>query len=188
MSQQAQPPRNQPPPDGVAFGLGYLTVVLVHAWLYFRVNQNIMRLAPFNIVSALLVIAAGLVAHQTGTPGLAGYLLWLTALAVQLGSPLIVRPAGRFEIRPAHFVERHGAPLIVALGESVAAIGIGAARLGSAAGRAGRPPGEVTGSLVLAAVLGLALAAALWWVLFGSGDDDAAERVLTSSTTQRRAC
>jgi low temperature requirement protein LtrA len=30
-------------PDGVAFGLGYLTVVVVHAWLYFRVNRNIVR-------------------------------------------------------------------------------------------------------------------------------------------------
>lgn len=37
--------------DGVAFGLGYLTVVLVHAWLYFRVNKNIIRLAPFNVAS-----------------------------------------------------------------------------------------------------------------------------------------
>lgn len=55
--------------DGVAFGLGYLTVVLVHAWLYFRVNKNIIRLAPFNVASALLVIIAGLVARQAGSPG-----------------------------------------------------------------------------------------------------------------------
>jgi low temperature requirement protein LtrA len=163
--------------DGVAFGLGYLAVVLVHAWLYFRVNKNIIRLAPFNVASALLVITAGLVARHDGQPGLAGYLLWFAALAVQLGSPLIVQPAGRFEIRPAHFVERHGALLIVALGESVAAVGIGATRL----------RGEVTASLVIASLLGLALAATLWWALFGSGDDEAAERTLTSSATPRRS-
>ena len=163
--------------DGVAFGLGYLTVVLVHAWLYFRVNKNIIRLAPFNVASALLVIIAGLVARRAGSPGLAGYLLWFAALAVQLGSPLIVAPAGLFEIRPAHFVERHGALLIVALGESVAAVGIGASRL----------RGGVTVSLVIASVLGLALAAALWWALFGTGDDDAAERVLAGAATQRRS-
>ena len=163
--------------DGVAFGLGYLTVVLVHAWLYFRVNKNIIRLAPFNVASALLVIIAGLVARRAGSPGLAGYLLWFAALAVQLGSPLIVAPAGLFEIRPAHFVERHGALLIVALGESVAAVGIGATRL----------RGGVTVSLVIASVLGLALAAALWWALFGTGDDDAAERVLAGAATERRS-
>ena len=201
--------------DGVAFGLAYLTVVLVHAWLYFRVNKNIIRLAPFNVASALLVIIAGLVARQAGSPGLAGYLLWFAALAVQLGSPLIVAPAGLFEIRPAHFVERHGALLIVALGESVAAVGIAATRLGSAAtrlgsatgpgtttgpgtaagpgrlaaaaGLGGLPPAEVTASLVIASVLGLALAAALWWALFGTGDDDAAERALASAATQRRS-
>jgi low temperature requirement protein LtrA len=163
--------------DGVVFGLGYLTVVLVHAWLYFRVNKNIIRLAPFNVASALLVIIAGLIARRAGSPGLAGYLLWFAALAVQLGSPLIVAPAGLFEIRPAHFVERHGALLIVALGESVAAVGIGATRL----------RGGVSVSLVTASVLGLALAAALWWALFGTGDDDAAERVLASAATQRRS-
>ena len=47
--------------DGVALGIGYLIVVLVHGWLYQRVNRNIARVAPFNLVAALLVIAAGIV-------------------------------------------------------------------------------------------------------------------------------
>jgi low temperature requirement protein LtrA len=109
---------------------------------------------------------------------------------VQLGSPLIVHPKGLFEIRPAHFVERHGALLIVALGESVAAVGIGAGRLSTAAGQlgtaAGQPAGTLTAGLVTASVLGLALAATLWWTLLGSGDDEAAERTLTDSDTPRR--
>ena len=52
--------------DGVAFGLGYLTVVGVHAWLYQRVNRNIARVVPFNVAAALLIIGAGvraLVSH-----------------------------------------------------------------------------------------------------------------------------
>ncbi len=153
---------------GGLLGLGYLVVVLVHTSLYYRLNRNIMRIAPFNITSALLVILAG------EADGAAVYALWAAALAIQVLSPLIANPGGRFEIRPAHFVERHGALIIVALGESVAALGITAARHG------------VTGSLAGAAVLGLALTACLWWVYFGTGDDDRAERAFTAAGPERR--
>jgi low temperature requirement protein LtrA len=160
-------------------GLGYLAVVIVHGWLYFRVNRNIIRIAPFNIASALLVIVAGLLRGPGGAEQPAGYLLWIVALAVQLGSPLIVHPKSLFELRPAHFSERHSALLLVALGESVAAIGVGAGRL---AGHSGAENAR----LVVAAVLGLALAASLWWIIFGSSDEEAAERVLSAATSERR--
>jgi low temperature requirement protein LtrA len=165
--------------SSLALGLGYLAVVIVHAWLYFRVNKNIIRVAPFNVASALLVIVASLLRSPTGAVQPAGYALWIVALAVQLGSPLIVHPKGLFELRPAHLSERHSALLLVALGESVAAIGVGAGRL------AGHSGTENT-RLVVAAVLGLALAATLWWIVFGGGDEEAAERVLTQATSERR--
>ena len=104
---------------------------------------------------------------------------WAAALAVQLGSPLIVHPKNLFELRPAHLVERHNALLLVALGESVAAISVGAGRL---AGHSGAQNAR----LVAAAVLGLALAAALWWVVFGGGDEEKAEQVLTAASSERR--
>jgi low temperature requirement protein LtrA len=154
--------------SGLALGLGYLIVVLVHSSLYYRVNRNIMRVAPFNLASALLVVAAGL----AGGP--AAYALWGAALAIQVLSPLIFPVQGRFEIRPAHFAERHGALLIVALGESVAAIGIGAAAQ------------PMTFSLAVATALGLALSAALWWVYFGTRDDERAERAMTAADPARR--
>jgi low temperature requirement protein LtrA len=166
--------------DGVTLGIGYLAVVVVHSLLYFRSNRGIIRITPFNVTSALLVIVAGLVARSQGAPGPAGYALWAAALAVQLGSPLIVRPAPLFGLRAAHLVERHTALIIVAIGESVAAIGIGAAQA------AGQRTGQAAGRLVLAAVLGLALAAALWWVVFGGTDQDEAERVLSAESSQRR--
>lgn len=153
---------------GVALGLGYLVVVLVHAILYFRVNANIIRVAPFNIAAAVLITIAGLAG------GAARYPLWIAALVVQLGSPLIVHPGTLFQLRPAHMAERHSALLIVALGESVAAIGIGAAALGTGP------------RLALSALLGLALAAALWWIIFGAQDEDRAEQVLTSASSERR--
>lgn len=154
--------------DGVALGLGYLLVVCVHAWLYARVNPHIWRIAPFNVASALLVIGAGFV-H-----GFARYGLWVAALAIQAGAPLVVRLGGRFDIRPAHFAERHGALVIVAVGESIAAIGIGAS---------GKP---VDRTLVLAATAGLALAVVLWWLYFGSGDDERGERAMRDASAERR--
>jgi low temperature requirement protein LtrA len=164
---------------GVVLGLGYLLVVLVHAFLYYRVNTNIIRVAPFNTASALLVIIAGLLHGPGGRASLAAYLLWVAALVVQLGSPLVVHPAGLFQLRPAHFVERHSALLIVAVGESVAAVGIGAA------GPVSRP-GGANWKLLAIAVLGLVVAAALWWLVFGSGDDERAEQALTRVSSARR--
>jgi low temperature requirement protein LtrA len=171
-------------PDGfggssLALGLGYLAVVIVHAWLYFRVNRNIIRVAPFNLASALLVIVASLLRGPGPEVRPAGYVLWIVALAVQLGSPLIVHPKNLFELRSAHLSERHSALLLVALGESVAAIGVGVGRL---AGHSGSGQAR----LIAAAVLGLALAASLWWIVFGTGDEEAAERVLGAATSERR--
>ncbi len=163
---------------GYVLGLGYLVVVIMHAVLYYRVNENILRVAPFNICSALLVTIAGLITPSGGTDSLAAYLLWVLALVVQLGSPLIVRPASFFELRPAHFTERHSALLIVAIGESVAAIGIGAA------GPVSERP--VSWQLLGGAVLGLVVAAALWWIVFGSGDDERAGQVLSAAASRRR--
>jgi low temperature requirement protein LtrA len=163
----------------VVLGLGYLLVVLVHTALYYRVNANILRVSPFNVTSALLVTIAGFLRGAHGTTSPAGYVLWGAALAVQLGSPLVVHPAGRFNLRAAHLCERHSALLIVAIGESVAAVGIGAA---GPASRGGPPSWH----LLASAVLGLAVAAALWWMVFGTGDDEAAVRVLTAASPDRR--
>ncbi|MGN6791215.1 MAG: low temperature requirement protein A [Streptosporangiaceae bacterium] len=154
--------------DAIALGLGYLLVVVVHSVLYARVNKQILRIAPFNLVSALLVIGAAF------SDGILTYLLWAAALVIQALSPLVVRLGGRFEVGPEHFAERHGALVIVAIGESVAAIGIGAI---------GKP---ITPQLVLAAVLGLAISVAFWWSYFGSDDDSRGERAMRAASSERR--
>jgi low temperature requirement protein LtrA len=154
--------------DGVALGVGYLIVVVIHGWLYQRVNRNIARVTPFNLVAAVLVIAAGVVG------GAAAYGLWAAALAVQVLSPLFIRVRGRFAIQPSHFTERHGALVIIVFGESVVDIGIGAE------GHA------VTVSLALSAALGLALTAALWWAYFGTEDDERAERAMVAADPAAR--
>jgi low temperature requirement protein LtrA len=154
--------------DGLALGLGYLVVVGVHSVLYLRVNKSVGRILPFNLTSPVLVIVAGV------TPAPASYALWAAALAIQVAGPLVGRLDSRFSIHPAHFVERHGALMIVAFGESVLDTGIGAE---------GHP---VTFSLALSATLGLALSAALWWAFFGTGDDDRAEESLSRADPDKR--
>ncbi|MGH2653897.1 MAG: low temperature requirement protein A [Actinomycetota bacterium] len=155
---------------GVAFGLGYLLVIVVHSGLWLQVYGAgvTVRFGAFNVVSALCVIAAGLLDPP------AAYGLWVAAIAIHFVTPRIAgRAAPRFPIRPAHFVERHGLLLIVALGESVVAIGIGVSGLRLDAGIFG------------AAVLGLALAAALWWAYF-VGDEEGAERAMAAASEQER--
>ncbi|MGH7638016.1 MAG: low temperature requirement protein A, partial [Gemmatimonadaceae bacterium] len=150
---------------GLLFGAGYLIVVLVHLLLFTQssMRAGVARLAPFNILSALLVLAAGLLR------GPMVYVLWSAALLIMIVTPYLSRPAGpaiaeSFRLAPAHFVERHGLLVIIALGESVIAIGMGVSGEQDAAGAAG----------IIA--LALALPAALWWSYFA--DTHAAEHAL----------
>ncbi|TMF15115.1 MAG: low temperature requirement protein A [Chloroflexi bacterium] len=91
---------------------------------------------------------------------------------LSLVPPLFGRTGG-FRIRVGHFVERHGLILLIAIGESVVAVGIG---LGNAALPAGR---------ILTAVLGLALAASLWWLYF-NGDEERAAQAMEGAHEERR--
>jgi low temperature requirement protein LtrA len=157
---------------GAAFGLAYLVVVGVHAVLFTRTSSEsavraILRTAPFNIVSAVLILAAGLVG------GPLEYGLWALAFALEWVTPSLAKTEG-FEIGAAHFVERHGLVVLVAIGESVVAIGIGAADL------------PIDAALVAVAVLGLLLNACLWWTYFGGDDDVRAEHALAHAPAARQ--
>jgi low temperature requirement protein LtrA len=157
--------------SGTAFGLAYVAVVLVHLGMFARssrvsVVKAIIGLAPFNLFTALLVLTGGVLG------GTAQYLLWGAAVTLEWISPKIIDDSG-FVIEPGHFVERHGLVVLVAIGESVIAVGIGAARL------------AVNAELVAAAILGLSLSACLWWSYFGS-DDGSAERALDDAPTEKR--
>jgi hypothetical protein len=103
--------------DGVAFGVAYLVIITVHAALSRVIGATILKVAPFNFGAAVLVVVGGAVGG-TGQP-----VLWLLALLVLWGSSFLAAPEPGFEIGPAHFVERHGLVIIIAIGESVVAIG-----------------------------------------------------------------
>jgi low temperature requirement protein LtrA len=141
--------------DGLAFGLAYLAVVLVHAGMFMHASNSsahaINRVAPFNVAVALFVVSAGL------APGRWNLAFWLAALLTLL-TAILTRGERGFQLRADHFAERHGAIILIALGESVTGLGVGAGDI------------PVRLPLVRAAVLGLALAAALWWSYFDRDD------------------
>jgi low temperature requirement protein LtrA len=79
--------------------------------------------------------------------------LWTAALVLDAGGPYLFSAEG-WKLVPGHFAERHGLMIIIALGESIVAVGIGAGGL------------TVDGGVVLAAVLGIVVTSALWWLYF----------------------
>jgi low temperature requirement protein LtrA len=115
---------------------------------------------PMNFLAAAAVIGAAF------ADGPARYFFWLLAIALHVITSFL--GAGlRFELRVGHFAERHGLLLLVALGESIIAIGAGAT--------------ELNLPFILAAVLGLILTAALWWIYFARDDEVARDTMLARS-------
>jgi low temperature requirement protein LtrA len=151
---------------GLAFGLAYLVIVAVHTLLFMRssavgVVRAIVTLAPYNGAATVAIVIGGAVGGTTQ------YILWGATGLFEWLLPTIRRREGSFRIAAAHFVERHGLVVIVAIGESVVAIGFGAGHL------------PVDEALLLIAAVGLALSACLWWAYFGE-ELEPAERALDS--------
>jgi low temperature requirement protein LtrA len=139
---------------GVVFGVAFLIVNVMHLTLYAlgargdrELLSAILRIAPSALAGAALIVAAGFV-HGGLRP-----MLWLVALAVGLFGPLLAGLGG-WRVQPAHFVERHGLIVIIAIGESLIAIGLGARGTGLSAG------------VIVAAVLGLLVTASFWLAYF----------------------
>jgi len=97
-------------------------------------------------------IGVGLLVAASFLDGVPQGALWGLALALDMGGPLLIDSSG-WRLEPGHFAERHGLIVIIALGESIVAIGVGA--------EAG-----VDAGVVIAAVLGIVVAGALWWLYF----------------------
>ena len=141
--------------DGVIFGVAYFIVRSLHLALYAIAGRGdrellraVLRLAPFAITAPALLIAAGFL------DGGAQLAVWGVALAIDYLGPAVVGHMRGWRVSPEHFVERHGLVVIIALGESIVAIGVGAAGARLDAG------------VIVAALLGMAVASALWWSYF----------------------
>jgi low temperature requirement protein LtrA len=78
--------------------------------------------------------------------------VWGLALILDMGEPYLFGAEG-WHLVPGHFAERHGLVVIIALGESIVAIGLGAGT-------------HLTWGIAAAAALGIGVVAALWWTYF----------------------
>ncbi len=147
--------------DRWLFAAAYLLTGLVHSVSFLRSSlgasaRAIVEIAPINLGICLgLFLAAAL-------PEGWRWVGW--ALAAGLPVVSFLRGVeGGFSIRPAHFAERHRLMLIIALGESVLAVGLSA-------------EGHLTEADYLVAVLlSVVLLSLLWWVHFA--DDTSLDRV-----------
>src|SRR5437016_5064216 len=140
--------------DGVTFGVAYLIVRALHLALFAIAGRGdrdlfgaALRTLPGSTVAPVLLVAAGFV------PGTAQLAIWGAALAILYLAPLVGRMRG-FRVSPEHFVERFGLIVIIALGESIVAIGVGAAGLALDTG------------VITAALLAVTVSSCLWWAYF----------------------
>jgi low temperature requirement protein LtrA len=141
----------------VVVAFAYLAVRVLHLamfWLAARTESDralrgqLLRFMPSLFGStALLLVASQL-------SGTAQTLTWVAALIVDYVGVILGGAAG-WRLRSAsHFAERHGLIVIVALGESIVAIGVGVSHF------------PIAWPLLAGAVAGLAVAGCLWWAYF----------------------
>jgi low temperature requirement protein LtrA len=134
--------------------VAFLIVTVMHLTLYALSARRdpdllaaILRIAPSALVGAALIIIAGFV------DGGLKPVLWLAALAVAYFVPLVFGMRG-WRVQPAHFAERHGLIVIIAIGESLIAIGLGEGVSG------------LSTKVIVAAVLGFAVTTSFWLAYF----------------------
>jgi low temperature requirement protein LtrA len=138
----------------LTFAIAFLIVQLVHLALLAYAGRHdsdllrgVLRIAPVSLAASILLVIAGCVDGRARTG------LWLAALVVSFGGSAIIGVTG-WRVRPSHFAERHSLIVIIAIGESFVAIGLGARGTDLGAG------------VVVAAMLGLVVAASLWLAYF----------------------
>jgi low temperature requirement protein LtrA len=135
------------------FAIAYGAVRAAHIALFVLASRDDPGLR--HSVGALAVstaIGVGLLVGASFLDGLAQGGLWVLAVALDMGGPFFFGAEG-WKLVPGHYAERHGLIIIIALGESIVAIGVGA-------------HAHLDWGITAAAVLGIAVSAALWWTYF----------------------
>jgi len=138
--------------DALLFGVAFFFVRGMHITAYAVLARDdpALRVVVYRLARTILP-AAGLLVLAGALSGTGRALCWIAALAIDYGG-LLLSGTENWRVKAAHFAERHRLIIIIALGESIVALGTGGGTLDA---------GVVTGAL-----LGIAVAAALWWTYF----------------------
>jgi low temperature requirement protein LtrA len=140
--------------DRFLFAVSFVVVLGMWVVLYALAARGtpdllgaILRTAPWAVTGGILVLAGAFVGSE------ARPWLWLLAVVAGFVGPLLTRVDG-WRVHPAHFAERHGLIIIIAVGESLVAIGLSARTTGLGA------------AVIFAVLLGLVIAASMWLAYF----------------------
>ncbi len=138
---------------GLQFAVAYGAVRFAQIFLLFLAGRDdpSFRRSVTGLGIGTTVGVALLIAGSFLDPGLQAA-VWGLALILDMGEPYLFGSEG-WHLVPGHFAERHGLIVIIALGESIVAIGLGA---GS----------QLTWGIAAAATLGIGVVAAMWWTYF----------------------
>jgi len=139
--------------EALMFACAYAVVRTAHIVLFMIASREdaALRRSVLGLAGSTAV-GAGLLFVAAFTSGGVQLGLWGVAMATDMAGPFLFGADG-WKLVPGHFAERHGAIVIIALGESIVAVGVGAKEV-------------IDAGIVVAAVLGMVVAAALWWVYF----------------------
>jgi low temperature requirement protein LtrA len=139
--------------DALVFAVAYAAARWMHIFIWAEANADvdtgeaIRRLARTALPAPALLILAAFVDDQ----GLRAA-IWVVALGIDLAGPFVFGVRG-FRVSAGHFAERFGLIVIIALGESIVAIGAGL-------------EDPLDAGILVAAALGLVVACSLWWSYF----------------------
>jgi low temperature requirement protein LtrA len=136
------------------FGVAFFAVVAAFVGLYALVSKHepdmlaaVLRMARTVLPGAALIVVAAFLPASWRPP------IWAFAFVIGFFGPQLGGTAG-WRVHPAHFAERHGLIVIIAVGESLGAIGFGAHGT------------HLAPAVIAAAVLGLLIAASLCFAYF----------------------
>jgi low temperature requirement protein LtrA len=139
--------------EALLFACAYGAVRAAHIVLFLLASREDSELRHSVVgLAGSTALAAGLLLAGAFAGGGAQLGLWGLALALDMGGPFLFGAEG-WRLAPGHFAERHGLIVIIALGESIVAIGVGARAV-------------IGAGVIAAAVLGVVIAASLWWAYF----------------------
>ena len=158
---------------GLTLAIAYGSVRAAHIALFILASRGDPGLRHSVVglaVSTAIAVAALVVGSLFG--GNVRLAVWAAALAFDMAGPLFIDTSG-WRLVPGHFGERHGLIVIVALGESIVAIGVGA--------EAG-----VDRGVIVAAVLGIGVAFALWWAYFDVAAPAVTRRLIETDVGRTR--